>query len=533
MRKSCVLLVVLSCLFVFLGCEVGMGASVDLEAPVISVEELISDNITLDKSHLSGAVYCKKAVTFKGTATDNLEVESVYVEIKWEEDNDFTYFSPCSYSKGKWTVDILFEREGVASLKFNVTDKSKNFSTKSYSVINLFIDDTAPVGNTWYIDRKINGIQYGLKPISYLRALNLNDSENKDAAQNVGFSIRANFTDTMGIKDVYIRLFDENGNPICRINKTESSGKYAPEFVVTAQDLASLDNNKHYIEVRYSAEDVVTVPESNKTQDEVLSSGWFIWWPDSDKPRIVTTPEEEDGCLNLLINDTLNLSVFDDDSLLNSYCALLTDSEYLNLASDWQEHPEKILNATTEADRKKHFVQSSGTERDVVLPLKAPGKPDTTMHFVAFAVDGTQSSQKCIKNIPVKVTDKANPLLLIQSPESNSIPVLQISTNGQNAYFTISGKALDTTGCKYLELVWVPSTVEDKKTVAENYLDTIDTEEEHEQLANAANRITESNGLKTWSIPLSYVGQSGTGGAFREYSFGLQLDLFNDLLKLM
>ena len=201
MRKSCVLLVVLSCLFVFLGCEVGMGASVDLEAPVISVEELISDNITLDKSHLSGAVYCKKAVTFKGTATDNLEVESVYVEIKWEEDNDFTYFSPCSYSKGKWTVDILFEREGVASLKFNVTDKSKNFSTKSYSVINLFIDDTAPVGNTWYIDRKINGIQYGLKPISYLRALNLNDSENKDAAQNVGFSIRANFTDTMGIKD--------------------------------------------------------------------------------------------------------------------------------------------------------------------------------------------------------------------------------------------------------------------------------------------------------------------------------------------
>lgn len=534
MRKSCVLLVVLSCLFVFLGCEVGMGASVDLEAPVISVEELISDNITLDKSHLSGAVYCKKAVTFKGTATDNHEVESVYVEIKWEEDNDFTYFSPCSYSKGKWTVDILFEREGVASLKFNVTDKSKNFSTKSYSVINLFIDDTAPVGNTWYIDRKINGIQYGLKSLSYLKALNLNDSENKDAAQNVGFSIRANFTDTMGIKDVYIRLFDESGNPICRINKTESSGKYAPEFVVTAQDLASLDNNKHYIEVRYSAEDVVTVPESNKTQDEVLSSGWFIWWPDSDKPRIVTTPEEEDGCLNLLINDTLNLSVFDDDSLLNSYCALLTNTEYANLASDWQEHPEKILDATENSDRKKRFVQSSGTERDVVLPLKAPEKPDTTMHFVAFAIDGTQASEKCIKDIPVKVTDKADPLLLIQSPENNSVPILQIiydqNQNAKNANFTISGKALDTTGCKYLELVWVPSNVEDKKGLAENYLNTIDTEEKHEQLANATNRVTEYNGLKIWSIPLSYVGTSGTGGAFREYSFNLQLDLFKDFI---
>ena len=47
-----------------------------------------------------------------------------------------------------------------------------------------------------------------------IEALNLDDEQNKDAAQNVKFSIFAGFNDTMGIKDgsLKIKLRDENKN---------------------------------------------------------------------------------------------------------------------------------------------------------------------------------------------------------------------------------------------------------------------------------------------------------------------------------
>ena len=540
MKKSLFSFLILFSL-VFISCEVGMGASPDLEAPVISITSMESGGTIVKGSEFGSAIYCKKGVIFKGEAKDNEKVKAVEIEIKWDGETDYSYFSKATLHGKEWVAALAFEKEGVASLKFTVSDYAKNISTKSSQVVTLFIDDTAPVGNAWYIDRKVNGIQYSLRSLSYLQGLNLDDSENKDAAQNVAFSIRGSFSDTMGIKNVYIELFDESGNKLCKINKTESSGLYAPEFLVSASDLSALDNNKHYIEVKYSAEDVVTVPESNKVERVQIPSGCFIWWPDSDKPRIVpSTAKSADGTIHLDIKSTLSLTIFDDDCLDTAYCALLTGSEYSDFTSqhpDWATNPESIKNATTSENRKGSFTSDAhNTTREVVKSLKAPDSPDITMHLIAYAkdiayaLDGTKNTPIVTTlDIPVQVTDTSKPKLFIETPLNNSIPELTMSNDESNATVTISGQTLDTTGCSYLEFVWVPSTVSDKYNEAKKWLDTLVTEDNHNALSQNGNvKVTTKDGMKLWSVPLS---TPSADGSFIKNTFSFSVDIFNDFVN--
>lgn len=541
MKKSLsvIFLTLFSILF-FIGCEVGLGKSPDLEAPVITITSMESGGTVIKGTEFGSAIYCKKETTFKGLATDNEGVKSVYVEIKWDGENEYTYLSEASLSGENWVSDLAFETEGVASLKFTVTDHENNYSTKSTQVVTLFIDDTAPVGNTWYIDRKVSGIQYSLRDIDYLKSLNIQDSENKDAFQNVAFSIRGSFSDTMGIKNVYIELFDEAGNRLCRIDKTESSGLYAPEFLVTAANLAGLsESERNYIQVKYSAEDVVTVPESNKVERQEISSGWFIWRPDSDKPSIVpsTSPSADDS-IHINIKSTLSLSIFDDDCLDSAYCALLTNAEYTALGTNWASNPSSIASATTDNNRKGAFTSNSdNTTREVVNALKAPDSPDTTMHLVAYAkdisyaLDGSLNTSKVTTlDIPVQVTDASKPKLFITSPTNNSIPAMSITTGNSSANVTITGQTLDTTGCSYLEFVWVPKDVENKYDTATAFLDTLTTTTAHNALkgsGSGANKTTQ-NGMLVWSVPLT---SAGTEGSFIKQTFSFTVDLFNEFIK--
>ena len=526
------ILAVLS-VFSFTSCEIGLGKSPDIEAPEITVKSMESGGVLVNGSEFAGAIYCKRQASFKGNASDNEKIKSVSVEVKWDGETSYSHLKNADVDGNSWHVNLRFNREGVASLKFLVKDYYGNYSTKSSQVVTLFVDDSAPVGNAWYIDRKVSGIQYSLKDLDYLKNLNLDDAENKDAAQNVAFAIRGSFSDTMGIKDVYIELFDEEGNKLCKIDKTYISGLYAPEFNITASDLSALDNTKlHYVQVKYSAEDVVKVPDSNKAQQVEIANGWFIWWPESDKPRIIpSTAPETDGNIHINIKTTLSLTIFDDDSLEQAAVALLTNSEYSSLPSNWKTNPSAITAATSNADRKGSFTSGGdNSAREVVKSLKAPENPDTTMHLVAYAKDGTDRHEVTTLDIPVQVTDKSTPKLFITSPKTNSIPNLEMQNNNQNAYVTITGETLDTTGCEFLEFVWVPESeaASDaaKNTLATAWLDTVNTESAHQALSgNGSVKVTPKDKMKLWSIPL----QAATDkNGFKRSTFTFTVDLFND-----
>ena len=115
---------VTACVLLVTSCEaVGLGQEVDLEAPVLTVLKLKSGEQVLDS--FSGGVYCKKSVSFEGKATDNSNIDNVYAELKWSDENTFTRIKNAELSGNNWTLDIDFEKEGACYVKIVAEDAAK------------------------------------------------------------------------------------------------------------------------------------------------------------------------------------------------------------------------------------------------------------------------------------------------------------------------------------------------------------------------------------------------------------------------
>lgn len=572
MKKVCSFLFVcvfccFGCLGLFSGCDVGMGESVDLEAPEIYLKSMTSGDTAVE--NLSGGVYCKKQVTFSGTAQDNKGVSRVYVERKWASEENYSFIGNAELSGSDWNFTINFEKEGSCYVRFVAEDEAKNYSSKSSKTVTLFIDESAPVATAWYIDRNLNGIQYNLKSKEELESLDLSLPENKDAAQNVGFTLCANATDTYGIKAISVTIKDEDGNFVAKVENSNSENNYAPKFKVTddilVQGNPKLASGKHYLQVFYNAEDVVDFPSSNSAEEIELELGWFIWWQESDVPRILVTSSElqtdsESGelTLNEHINNVIKLTFFDDDILSEGYFVLLSGTESEKLASGktneelWneiKENPQILIDSVDDSSdsgaktkRAVHFKADKEREKDIVLTTSSVAQ---TMKLFAIGWDNSSGISGGNSNVPggeynsssengnasvvsdkkivtaeisVRVTDDSTPILLITSPKNNSVPVLN-----ENKKITIEGEALDSAGCSYLEFVWVPSSLD--KNLAKLWLDSIVTDSSHDALSKAKDRVSEKDGLKLWSVPLV---EKGKTNGFYTSSFSFELDLLND-----
>lgn len=117
-----------------MSCQIGLGDEVDLEAPEITLSEMISGDTIVDSSHFGAGVYCRKKVTFKGTATDNKAIDKVYAEIKWSDQEDFSYYADATLEGNNFTFNFDLENQNTIcsipnsvpndySPKFEVTHK--------------------------------------------------------------------------------------------------------------------------------------------------------------------------------------------------------------------------------------------------------------------------------------------------------------------------------------------------------------------------------------------------------------------------
>ena len=522
----------------FLSCQIGLGKEVDLEAPTIKLTKMQSGTVELPSARFGGGIYCGKKVSFFGTATDNEGVDSVYAEIKWSNETEYKYFADATLTGETFRFDLTFEQNGTAYIKFVATDKAKNYNVNSSKVVTLLVDDQAPVGEAWYIDRHINGITYPLKDIEELKKVDFNSQDNKDVAQNVEFLICSAFKDEMGIKpgSISIQIKNEKNELICTIPNS-STNDYSPVFEITHETLvkgnAELATGRHFLQIWYNAEDIVELPDSNKAQDVQVPCGWFVWEPESDNPKITQSPLPAENTDEVLVNvkDTVYATLFDDDGLKEVFCALLKSSEY-NPTTDNQNlvtNIQEIFNRVPEAERSsrvKNYTPSS-TERDVVLSFTAPDSPQG-MYLVCYVKDVCEKTTTKVQLI--NVTDATAPTLHIASPANNSIPKVTMSSDSKSATVTIEGQTLDTSGCTYLEFLWVPNsfnTDNNKKAEKANAVfNSISSSEYAPQSEDNAKQSSLENGIKLWSVKLGPEETAGNG--YKKQSFNFNIDLLND-----
>ncbi len=521
----------------FLSCQIGLGKEVDLEAPTIKLTKMQSGTVELPSARFGGGIYCGKKISFFGTATDNEGVDSVYAEIKWSNETEYKHFADATLTGETFQFDLTFEKNGTAYIKFVATDKAKNYNVNSSKVVTLLVDDQAPVGEAWYIDRHINGIIYPLKDIEELKKVDFTSQDNKDVAQNGEFSICSAFKDEMGIKpgSISIQIKNEENELICTIPNS-STNDYSPVFEITHETLvkanAALATGSHFLQIWYNAEDIVELPDSNKAQDVQVPGGWFVWEPESDNPKITQSPLPVENTNEVLVNvkDTVYATLFDDDGLREVFCALLTNNEYnqikdnQNLATNIQE----IINLVPEDERSARVKEyhPNSTERDVRLSFTAPDSPQG-MYLVCYVKDVCDKTTTKVQLITV--TDASAPILHIASPANNSIPNVKMSSDSK-ATVTIEGQTLDTSGCTYLEFLWVPNSFDkdnNKKAEKANAVfNTISSSEYAPPSEATAEQSSLQDGIKLWSVKLGPEITAGNG--YKKQSFNFNIDLLND-----
>lgn len=497
----------------FLSCTTGLGDRIDLEAPELTISKMISGE-SEPQTNFATTVYTKHDVTFLGKAVDNVKVTKVYAEVKWLGDEDYSFLQNAEINNEDWMLSIKFEKEGACWLKISAEDDRKNYGVKTSKVVTLFVDENAPIGNAWYIDRKINGIQYNLQSLEELKEIirldpELNQPANIDVAQNGEFIICSSFNDASGIKSTSINIWDENGHKINKSPVLSETGNsaYAPRFIINKEkaDLPAGDGNPHYYEVRYNAADTVENPGSNTVEDALImendiSMGWFIWWPEKDLPRCAVT-NIENNKLNLHVGDSLNITIFDDDALSGNIECELVNGE-------------------------KKTYRVTNNEREVNIVLTAPLEPQTMkLKISATDVNGNTLSRS---DMEVQVTSDTVPNLILITPEANQIPTV----TGSNAEINFSGIALDLVGSTYLEFVWVPDSIPNKNEKASKWLATIGAatngHENYKPGSSQSVRVTEGSGefdgMKLFSAKLT---DAGTQLIFKKHEFNFNLSLLN------
>lgn len=420
--KFCKIMAGVLVVALFAGCEVGMGTALDLEAPEITV---------ISPETLSNV---RKSVSIKGTCKDNIGVTSIEVQDK----QTGKIYGNASITGNDWVADITLE-EGEKTILCIAKDAAGNSSIKSIKTLFYLVDETAPEGKLWNVDRGDNKLT-DLKSKEELESIDYDDFTNIDVPQNEQFIICGRFYDAMSIKEITIELYEDETKVAEKTISAEglSSDKsiYSPRFEFKASDLpANLQTGKHYLQLFYSSED----EHGNKTQDKV-PVGYMLWWPESDNPRISLT-EVVNNVMRVNIGSAIPIHFFDDD--------LLSEVRY-TLVSGSVNESAILSNPDSISWTEKKTNINAESKRDLPVQIFAPNSP-CQIKLVAYAKD--TSGNKSVKVCVVDVADASKPLLFVETPEDNSVPQIKPGTSSS---FEVAGYALDTSGCQTIKIAYVP-----------------------------------------------------------------------------
>ena len=438
-------------------CTTGLGEEIDLEAPEIT--------ITSPKKNS----FQKLTFTFEGTCYDNKGVTDIVISNN--ETGKIYGYGTINGENWKCDVRIPKDDEGEITFLCAANDSFGNSSTKSAKRIHLIVDETAPEGLAWYLNK--NGKQIPLEEKSTLENLNFRSSKNKDIPQNEEFTIAGKMYDAMSILEVGVILRDENGDEV--LSKTVkkeaiSSGisLFNPSFTFTAAELIGKDSKyekgKHYFHVYYRSKD-------NSNNEDTRELDWMLWYPESDKPGIEIGANDNDdlSTIRVVVGNSISANFFDDDGLTEVSWALRTSCDYtedqiesdetirnnvLNVGLDDEKgelHNENPIKFNYSATEKKTDYQCNN---EIKVPT-FPTKQGECLKLIVVAKDN-KTKNYTARIVDVVVDDNSKPLLFVESPIENTIPEINKDTLQE---FSIKGYTLDTKGCNSVKIVFVPNNI--------------------------------------------------------------------------
>lgn len=287
---------VLTVVAIFAACSPGLGEEVDMKGPVL---DLVSPEYMQNVN---------RYFTVEGTVRDDQGILDVVVTTSassaswrifdgtWQyraSDNDpwVPYADgtllPSGTTRYEWAVDVDLgtDEDGEYIITVIARDKAQNSDGNSFQERTVVVDNNPPVvtlsnpvlltGSLASNLAELNG--YTLRSIQDLRKL-----------YNGSVPVRWNIDEPIEIESLQIEIADNAGMVYASQTRTHTDGTLSlnGSVEIPASDLRNPDNTpltaKTPLQVITRAVDAAGNTEENK------SHGWFLWWPEADKPWIAT-----------------------------------------------------------------------------------------------------------------------------------------------------------------------------------------------------------------------------------------------------
>jgi hypothetical protein len=289
-------------LIVFAACDVALGAKLDLEGPalVLSKPDFMA-NIT-GKFEIAGTVEDETGIASLKITIDGINQQWQNNKGQWLSRTDAdSAWLPLSEEDGKWerqkqnkfnwSIMVYLKKdqdEGEYVITAKAVDTIGNSDSKSVQERRVVIDRTSPVLNVTlpvleegsYADVSLIFDQYQLKDMAYLDRLLARE-----------FKLQWEITDDFSIDSLTLSLTDNEGKTYYKKeipNDEKPVAQWNDSLVITAGEIIDPVTKlpvtgKLYLQI-------ISEPMDKAGNAKPRSNGWFVYWPDADKPWVTGTP---------------------------------------------------------------------------------------------------------------------------------------------------------------------------------------------------------------------------------------------------
>lgn len=441
-------------IFALASCEIGLGESVDIKGPVVTITS------PSPRENVQGIF------SVRGTAKDDTAVESLTVtcdNYTWKhtsagwvvDDGSGSGFVPDAYSTWienpatknvSWEVnniDFSSKNAGDYEIIAFAVDTSGNTSGDSKKTRTVVVDKTAPnVTVSSPLTKEDASYFEGIS--EYTDITVVSNFVTGD------FSIAGSTTDENTIKyiDVYVKSSDDQNTYFeCRLAQDVNNipGNYNPsqykiidslrawEVEVKLEDcsLKDLGSNKHVLKIVTKAEDV---SGNYGTQ----SHGNFCLWKNAAKPWIEVNLGTSSSPLSVYAGSKILGNAYDDTAVSKVYATVKTNS------------------GAIVGDYNKKEIYSGTDENNVFFNLEVP--QDCEKYYVAFETEDIHGNKSDEKSGYIKVEDKTFPSVEIKHKVGNLEKSNSETLFGdENGDFTFVLNATDDTNVSSLKIAYMTS----------------------------------------------------------------------------
>ncbi|TCW61238.1 Ig-like domain-containing protein [Treponema sp. J25] len=484
----------------FLGCKIGLGSEVDLIPPELTI------------TSPSNLEYVPQTFAIQGTWSDNQGIGEIVIT----NASTGAILGKASIQGSEWNALVSLP-EGEQNIRVTAYDKNQNSGQKSTRTITVLVDATSPYVKKLELVR-LSGSRDDPRPLDALKALDLLSKENLDLFHNEIVRIEATIAENFQMQNVTLHVLDESGQDVLVLSN-KSQNKFSPYFELTQEMLTQKNSlyasGRHYFRLTMEAYDQA----GNKNTDQFF---WFCWYPEADQPKVVHMPAVTEGRIVVPSGNMVTFDFYDDDGLGVVQMKQLSITEWNNVQGTTDEEKLNYLKNNDSARQTLLGASLVGSEGGRIKTHSlSVGSISGEYRLVAMVRDVKNDGTSRLWNAqvwPLLVTDEDAPVLFVESPAQNTVPVVD-----ENGTFTLQGYVLDNRGTTTMLMAWVP-------------IGSSRTEESvKSELANCqlgvGGKITLQDGTVLRRIALTAAADRVINGVtYKQHTFQIPLNLFTDFL---